>query len=78
MSRALLMILLFAGLLLAGPAHARVMGPPQVASTGKDRDLAQIRASRELRVLVNQSRNSSGEVKGQPYGVEYYLSLIHI
>jgi len=72
MSRALLMILLFAGLLVAGPAHARVAGPPQVASSGKDRDLAQIRASRELRVLVNQSRNSSGEVKGQPYGVEYH------
>jgi membrane-bound lytic murein transglycosylase MltF len=25
-----------------------------------------------LRVLVNQSRNSSGEVKGEPVGVEYY------
>ncbi|MFW3899533.1 transglycosylase SLT domain-containing protein [Pseudomonas bharatica] len=73
MSRALLMILLFAGLLVAGPASARVAGPPQVVGTGnKDRDLAQIRASRELRVLVNQSRNSSGEVKGQPYGIEYY------
>ncbi len=72
MPRILLLILLFAGLLCAGPASARLAGPPQVVSSGKDRDLAQIRASRELRVLVNQSRNSSGEVKGQPYGVEYY------
>jgi membrane-bound lytic murein transglycosylase MltF len=36
------------------------------------RDLEQIRSSRVLRVLVNQSRNSSGEVKGEPVGVEYY------
>ena len=39
---------------------------------GKVRDLAQIRSSRTLRVLVNQSRNSSGEVQGQAIGVEYH------
>lgn len=72
MTRALLMILLCTGLLLPGSASARLPGPPQVVSNDKTRDLAQIRASRELRVLVNQSRNSSGEVKGQSYGVEYH------
>lgn len=34
------------------------------------RDLAEIRRSGELRVLINQSRNSSGEVKGAAVGVE--------
>src|SRR5690606_40889719 len=34
-------------------------------------DLAEIRRSGVLRVLVNQSRNSSGEVKGEAIGVEY-------
>jgi membrane-bound lytic murein transglycosylase MltF len=35
------------------------------------RDLASIRSSGELRVLVNQSRNSSGMVRGQSIGIEY-------
>ncbi|MDT1028332.1 lytic transglycosylase F, partial [Pseudomonas paraeruginosa] len=35
------------------------------------RDLASIRRSGVLKVLVNQSRNSSGEVTGEPIGVEY-------
>src|SRR3546814_426423 len=52
------------------PAVARVMGPAwQPADTV--RDLAEIRRSGVLRVLVNQSRNSSGEVKGEAIGVEY-------
>lgn len=72
MIRILLTFLLCSGLLLPGSASARVVGPPQVVSSDKTRDLAQIRASRELKVLVNQSRNSSGEVKGESYGVEYH------
>lgn len=53
------------------PAVARVMGPPAWQSADTVRDLADIRRSGVLRVLVNQSRNSSGEVKGEPIGVEY-------
>ncbi|MCS5516458.1 hypothetical protein NWF32_20230 [Pseudomonas qingdaonensis] len=56
------------GLLCAGPAHARLPGPQQAVPAAKVRDLAQIRESRVLRVLVNQSRNSSGEVKGPAGG----------
>ncbi|MDH1262846.1 MULTISPECIES: transglycosylase SLT domain-containing protein [unclassified Pseudomonas] len=50
---------------------ARVAGPPEVTQPTQARDLTSIRQSGELRVLVNQSRNSSGEVKGQSIGVEY-------
>ena len=53
------------------PAVARVMGPQAWQSADTVRDLAEIRRSGVLRVLVNQSRNSSGEVKGQAIGVEY-------
>ncbi|MET1077337.1 MAG: transglycosylase SLT domain-containing protein [Pseudomonas sp.] len=67
MSRVLMLLL---GLLLALPAQARVVGPAQSWPTAS-RDLAQIRSSGELRVLLNQSRNSSGEVKGQAFGVEH-------
>jgi membrane-bound lytic murein transglycosylase MltF len=48
-----------------------VAGPQEVVQAKAARDLASIRSSGELRVLVNQSRNSSGEVKGQSIGVEY-------
>lgn len=72
MIRTVLLIVLSAALLLAVPAHARLPGPQQAVPAAKVRDLAQIRSSRELRVLVNQSRNSSGEVKGQSVGVEYH------
>jgi membrane-bound lytic murein transglycosylase MltF len=58
--------------LQAGPASARLPGPQQTVSKTQVRDLAQIRSSRVLKVLVNQSRNSSGEVKGEPVGVEYH------
>jgi membrane-bound lytic murein transglycosylase MltF len=54
------------------PAEARLPGPVQAVAPGTVRDLAQIRSSRVLKVLVNQSRNSSGEVQGQPIGVEYH------
>lgn len=72
MTRALLPLLVCLGLLLAGPAQARLPGPQQAVPAAKVRDLAQIRSSRELRVLVNQSRNSSGQVKGESVGVEYH------
>lgn len=73
MTRALfLLIVLSLGLLQAGPASARLPGPQQTVSKTQARDLAQIRSTRELKVLVNQSRNSSGEVKGEPVGVEYH------
>lgn len=58
-------------LLLSCTAVARVVGPLQVEQSKAARDLPTIRSSGELRVLVNQSRNSSGEVKGQSIGVEY-------
>jgi membrane-bound lytic murein transglycosylase MltF len=49
-----------------GPA-----GPPVVVKKTQVRDLAAIRSSKVLRVLVNQSRNSCGEIQGEPIGVEY-------
>lgn len=52
-----------------GRAPAR---PLQAVPAAKVRDLSEIRSSRVLRVLVNQSRNSSGEVQGQAIGVEYH------
>ncbi|QJI28219.1 transglycosylase SLT domain-containing protein [Pseudomonas sp. ADAK18] len=67
---ALLMLCLT--LLLPPAAVARLPGPPEAAKPGKVRDLAEIRNSRTLRVLVNQSRNSSGEVQGQAIGAEYH------
>ncbi|MDH0302107.1 MULTISPECIES: transglycosylase SLT domain-containing protein [unclassified Pseudomonas] len=72
MLRTLLTILLLSGLLAAGSAAAGESGPQQHVPASQARDLAQIRSSKVLRVLVNQSRNSSGEVKGEPVGVEYY------
>lgn len=59
--------------LLLVPVHAsaRPAGPPVVIKKTQVRDLAAIRSSKVLRVLVNQSRNSSGEVQGEPIGVEY-------
>ncbi|MGN2430942.1 transglycosylase SLT domain-containing protein [Pseudomonas syringae] len=53
-------------------ASARQTGPEAVQHTTQARDLAAIRSSKVLRVLVNQSRNSSGDVKGQEIGVEYH------
>ncbi|HGY9625050.1 transglycosylase SLT domain-containing protein [Pseudomonas juntendi] len=72
MLRSLLIFLLTLGLTLAGPANARLPGPQQHVPASQVRDLAQIRSSKVLRVLVNQSRNSSGEVKGEPVGVEHH------
>lgn len=55
------------------PAAARITGQPDNwhREQPETRDLASIRRSGVLKVLVNQSRNSSGEVKGEPIGVEY-------
>ena len=72
MLRTLLTTWLVLGLIAAAPAIARETGPLQHVPASQSRDLAQIRASKVLRVLVNQSRNSSGEVKGEPVGIEYY------
>ncbi|MCQ4308389.1 transglycosylase SLT domain-containing protein [Pseudomonas stutzeri] len=58
-------------MLASWPAAARVVGPQAWQPTETVRDLAEIRRSGTLRVLVNQSRNSSGEVKGEAIGVEY-------
>ncbi|MGN8273955.1 transglycosylase SLT domain-containing protein [Pseudomonas sp. SMV71] len=72
MARPQVLLLLCCSLLLPMPAEARLPGPVQAVAPGTVRDLAQIRSSRVLKVLVNQSRNSSGEVQGQPIGVEYH------
>ncbi|VVN64687.1 transglycosylase SLT domain-containing protein [Pseudomonas fluorescens] len=72
MTRPLVLLLLCLSMLLPLPAVARLAGPLVAAKASKVRDLAQIRGSQVLRVLVNQSRNSSGEVKGQAIGVEYH------
>lgn len=64
---------LLLAVVVAWPAQARVVepfDPWQRNSQWQFRDLASIRQSGELRVLVNQSRNSSGKVRGQTIGVE--------
>ena len=72
MTRPSVLLLLCCSLLLPMPALARLAGPLQAVPTTQVRDLAAIRSSRVLKVLVNQSRNSSGEVQGQAIGVEYH------
>ncbi|MCD5997143.1 transglycosylase SLT domain-containing protein [Pseudomonas sp. CDFA 602] len=58
--------------LLPFHASARQTGPEVVQHATPVRDLAAIRSSKVLRVLVNQSRNSSGDVKGEEVGIEYH------
>ena len=72
MIRPVLWLALCLGVVAPLTAQARPAGPPQAAHVAKARDLPAIRGSRELRVLVNQSRNSSGVVDGKPIGVEYH------
>ncbi|WP_131108388.1 transglycosylase SLT domain-containing protein [Pseudomonas sp. Sample_10] len=72
MIRPSVLLLLCCSLLLPMSAVARLPGPLQAVPATKVRDLTEIRSSRVLRVLVNQSRNSSGEVQGQVIGVEYH------
>jgi membrane-bound lytic murein transglycosylase MltF len=57
---------------MALPSHGspRLAGPPVVIKKSQVRDLPAIRSAKVLRVLVNQSRNSSAEVQGEPLGVE--------
>lgn len=64
---------LLLGLLLQAPqAMARLAGPPERrADDVAVRDLAAVRASGQLRVLINQSRHVSGAVRGESIGVEY-------
>lgn len=57
-------------LMLSATASARLAGPSQGLQPGAERDLAEIRRSGVLRVLVNQSRNASGEIKGELIGIE--------
>ncbi|HSC81977.1 MAG TPA: transglycosylase SLT domain-containing protein [Pseudomonas sp.] len=72
MKRALLFLLCWLAVLPL-PALARLGGLAENLAHGAAvRDLAEIRKSGELRVLVNQSRNSSGEIKGHAIGVEYH------
>ncbi|BCD87598.1 lytic transglycosylase F [Pseudomonas solani] len=72
MTRPLLLLLCLLAL-LPFPAAARLAGPPEAwQQPSEARDLAQIRRSGVLRVLVNQSRNSSGEIKGEAIGIEYH------
>ncbi|KMN12883.1 glycosylase [Pseudomonas weihenstephanensis] len=71
MTRATLLIALWL-MLLPFTATARLAGPLQAGQPSQVRDLAQIRSSQVLRVLVNQSRNSSGQVQGESVGVEYH------
>ncbi|MBU6957363.1 transglycosylase SLT domain-containing protein [Pseudomonas sp. CVAP len=72
MTRLQVLLVLCLSMLLPMPAVARLAGPLEAVQSGKVRDLVEIRGSRVLRVLVNQSRNSSGEVQGQTIGVEYH------
>ncbi len=67
-----LLVLLLCLLALPPLASARLAGPPEGRPGGVEvRDLAALRASGQLRVLVNQSRHVSGEVRGESIGVEY-------
>lgn len=63
---------LAACLLGAPQVYARVNTSSGASVTSSSvRDLAQIRQSGVIRVLINESRTSSGEVKSQTLGIEY-------
>jgi membrane-bound lytic murein transglycosylase MltF len=53
------------------PAQARVGSTEHWKQERTVRDLSAIRTAGVLRVLVNQNRNSSGELNGKSIGVEY-------
>ena len=53
------------------PAQARVGSTEHWKQEKTVRDLSAIRTAGVLRVLVNQNRNSSGELDGKPIGIEY-------
>lgn len=56
---------------LAAPLEARLAGPLEVRQAAAGRDLAAIRASGQLRVLINQSRHSAGVTREGMLGSEY-------
>ncbi|MCY1272119.1 Membrane-bound lytic murein transglycosylase F [compost metagenome] len=72
MTRLLLAMLCLVAL-MPQPAAARLTSPPEgwEQQNIDSRDLATIRRDGVLRVLVNQSRNSFGEIHGEPIGIEY-------
>ena len=64
--------LVLVGCLFACSAQARLGAlPPEAPRHVAARDLTAIERAGELRVLVNQSRHSSGEWNGQALGIEY-------
>ncbi|SDH46363.1 MltF family protein [Pseudomonas panipatensis] len=69
----LFLLLLCLVALLPLPAAARLTSQPESWQQDSDngRDLAAIRGDGVLRVLVNQSRNSFGQIKGEQIGIEY-------
>lgn len=53
-------------------AQARLTGPQEGwVEEGHIRDLGQVRRSRQIRVLINESRHSSALVRGKVVGLEY-------
>ena len=65
------LLVLLSLLALAQPAAARLSAQPErLPAAPVARDLAQIRDSGELRVLVNQGRNTYSSVRGQATGIE--------
>lgn len=64
------LLLLATSLLLPACAFAKGHAPQAVPHAAAVRDLPEIRRTHVLRVLVNQSRNSSGSVAGQVVGIE--------
>jgi membrane-bound lytic murein transglycosylase MltF len=72
MIRASLHLIVCVSLLLPLVATARPAGPLVAEHQSAVRDLPAIRHGKVLRVLVNQSRNSSGDAKGEEIGAEYH------
>lgn len=55
-----------------GIGQADIAAQRAIKVHDQSRDLGQIRSSGVLRILVNQSRNSSGSIQGEEVGVEYH------
>ena len=65
------LLILLVLLMLPIQASASLSTPHQATRAVQARDLPAIRSSGQLRVLINQSRNSAAVVKGQSIGLEY-------